>query len=63
MKCACSSELMEVQVAAENFVVTLLHCGIWLGVTICDGEVTALEEIMRQEVAWHRPSGQGVDAC
>ena len=37
---------MEPKGAAENFM-TLLEHGIWLSVIICDGDVTAIEEIRK----------------
>ena len=64
MNIACCSKLIEPKGAAENFM-TLLEHGIWLSVIICDGDVTAIEEIrkaIRQEVAGHRQSRQGVFA-
>ena len=46
MNAACASKLMEPKAAAENFVALLEH-GIWLSVIICDGDVTAIEEIRK----------------
>ena len=46
MNVACSSSLMEAKGAAISFM-TLLECDIWLGVIICHGDVSALEEIRK----------------
>ena len=43
---ACCSKLMEPKGAAQKFM-TLLEAGIWLSVIICDGDVTAIEEIRK----------------
>ena len=43
---ACCSKLMEPKGAAENFM-ALLEAGIWLSVIICDGDITAIDEIRK----------------